>query len=193
MILSPYELDRIRMDVDLEMRKAKAALDQIPDQPAEHLRMKAYLRLMKMGTALAVRENPDTEPPVPMLVFHVDPFLNLPIARHDNVIDAWDDLDGNTINDGGFMEPSTITMTTIPIYPPVNDGHRTINTQLIAEKDWFSRQIAQASFVATEASRLTRRINACNSIIHEAEALTHDPSDPSEGASSPQQEWQDAG
>jgi hypothetical protein len=182
--------ERIFMDADLESRKAKAKLDQIPDQPVDHLRLKEYLRLMKIGTALAVRENPDNEPPVPMLAFGIEPFLRLPVSEDNDLTLAWTDLDGNTIEEGGFMEPSTIHLNRIPIYQPVNEAHRSINSIMIADREWFTQRIAESFATSQEAHRLTRTIVACDVLMHEIKEMTNAGKI---GAGSPEQEREAAG
>ena len=183
-------LERIRMDADLESRKAKARLDQIPDQPVDHLQMKEYLRLVKMGTAFAVRENLDTLPPVPMMTFIIEPFLHLPVLEDNDLTLAWADIDGNTVEERGFMEPTTIHLTCIPIYQPVNAAHRAINLHLIADKDWFTQRIAESFTTSQEAIRLTRTIMTCDVLMHEIKEMTNAGED---GAGSPEQEWETAG
>ena len=190
MTLSPATLERIFMDADLESRKAKARLDQIPDEPVAHVRMKEYLRLMKMGTAFAVRDNDDDGPPVPLMTFDIAPFLELPVVTENELTQAWVDLYGNYIEAGGFMEPATIHLTCIPIYQASNEHHRAVNLQLIADKNWFVQRIAESSEIHKEVQRLNRVIMTCDVLMHEIKEMTDAGKN---GADSPEQERETAG
>lgn len=181
--------ERIRMDADLEMRKAKAKLDQIPDYAPDHERMRKYLRFVTIGTALAIRQNQEEGWPVPVMAFPVEPF-SMSSSAENPIYRAWADIDGNECSEVGMFSPGVMTLHRVPIYEAVNDQHKAINLYLIGDKDWFTKGAATVNAYREEIRQLNQTVMTCQIILNELEAFTNDKTEGEEpGAGSPEQEW----
>jgi hypothetical protein len=168
-IIDPIQLTRMRIEADINQRKATAALDQIPENDELQKRIEQYIILAAFGTAMAIRDDPSDEPPIPNYLIETPrPFL---VPFTNNCVGwAWQDLDGAELSENMFG-PDTLEVPALPVYKPKHDDHASINSLILGEEQSFLDDFEKHYQLNQKRDSLKREVNANAFIVNLVDAF----------------------